>query len=406
MLALLRSTRLQSGRRSFTTSVVSGITTAIRPSNGPISEVSVIIKAGSRYENQPGLSHVLEKFAFRNTENKSALRLVRETELLGGCFETFHDRENIVLKAKFLKQNLPYFVKALGDTLQNTLFNKYELDEAVAPLAAKEAELARSDAGFLSQEAAYEAAFRSGLGNGLLVEPHSSVSIEQVKEFSQKAYTKANITLAGVAVEEKDFQALIDENFGSITNGEVLDIPSSIVHSGDVRIRSSGPSAVTIGFPTDKPSPIYYILAEILGGKTNVKWGNGSNVLSPVASKTGTTIETKYRPYSDAGILTVTIKGSTSDAVASATKAAAREIRELSGIIGFELIQHAINSARLRTSENTEGYSLTQLLQDTRAEAASVDEILKASSAISGSSIAVGAVGEIHKLPYGSDLFY
>jgi ubiquinol-cytochrome c reductase core subunit 2 len=41
---------------------VLGIETGLQPST---STISVVVKAGSRFETQPGLAHVLKNFAFK-----------------------------------------------------------------------------------------------------------------------------------------------------------------------------------------------------------------------------------------------------------------------------------------------------------------------------------------------------
>lgn len=406
MLSAIRASRLVIGRRAYTTGTVSGIKTAVKPSDAPISEISVVINAGSRFDQQPGAGHLLEKFAFRNTANRSALRFARESELLGGQVETFHDRDNIVLKAKFLKRNLPFYVEALGDVLQNTLFNKYELVEDVLPLAAREAEAAAADAVTRSREAAYEAAFRTGLGNGLYVEKHSPVSIDEIKKAASAAYTKANIAVAGFSVVEEDFNALIGEHFGSIAEGAKLEAPETKTYAGDIRIRASGPNAVTLAFPTDTPSSALAVVANILGGTSSIKWAAGSSLLGSVAARTGTKIDTTYTPYSDAAVLAVTISGPSSSQVNEAVRFAAREIREISSTIDIDLIQKAVNRLRFHAAESAEGSSIAALTRNIDISVSSVDAVIKAASAISGGNVAVGTVGEIHKLPYGSDLFY
>ena len=50
--------------------------------------------------------------------------------------------------------------------------------------------------------------------------------------------------------------------------------------------------------------------------------------------------------------------------------------------------------------------SIAALTRNIDISVSSVDAVIKAASAISGGNVAVGTVGEIHKLPYGSDLFY
>jgi ubiquinol-cytochrome c reductase core subunit 2 len=48
--------------------------------------------------------------------------LQRESELLGGSLGSTLSKENIVLRAKFLRNDLPYFVEALADVLCYTRY--------------------------------------------------------------------------------------------------------------------------------------------------------------------------------------------------------------------------------------------------------------------------------------------
>jgi ubiquinol-cytochrome c reductase core subunit 2 len=43
------------------------------------------------------------------------LRITREVELLGGQISSTHSRENVVLRAKFLANDLPYFTELLAE---------------------------------------------------------------------------------------------------------------------------------------------------------------------------------------------------------------------------------------------------------------------------------------------------
>lgn len=393
------------GRRAFSTKEVAGVKVVARDDGRATSQISVVIKAGSRYNSTPGLAHILEKFAFKNTSNRSALRLVRETELLGGQLSTSLSRENLVLTAKFLREDLPFFVEALSDTLANSSFNKYELLEDVVPLAVLEAKTAASDPVYVSNQAAYEAAFRNGLGNPLLVESYSPVSIEQVKNFAKEAYTKSNITIVGSSVVEEDLAALVGEHFAGLPTGSPIIIPASKINSGEIRVKASGPNALTIAFPSTTSSPALAVLANVLGGPSAVKWSPGTTLLGSIASKTNTNIQTSYSPYSDASLLSVTISGASSVSVADAASATANQIKQLTSSLDAGLVQKALAHTRFSTAEGLESDFVAAALTSSDASAVSVDAVAEAVSALSTGPIAVGAVGQVHNLPYANELF-
>lgn len=63
----------------------------------------------------------------QNTERRSTLRIQRETELLGSAITSYHSRENVVLGAKFLRDDLPYFVELLAEVTSMTDFKRMSL---------------------------------------------------------------------------------------------------------------------------------------------------------------------------------------------------------------------------------------------------------------------------------------
>lgn len=58
----------------------------------------------------------------QSTERRSALRIQRESELLGSELQASHSRENLVVGAKFLRDDLPYFVELLAEVATRTKY--------------------------------------------------------------------------------------------------------------------------------------------------------------------------------------------------------------------------------------------------------------------------------------------
>jgi ubiquinol-cytochrome c reductase core subunit 2 len=61
---------------------------------------------------------------FQGTEKRSPLRIVRESELLGAELFSYHSRENLVVGAKFLRDDLPYYVELLAEVAAKTEFKR------------------------------------------------------------------------------------------------------------------------------------------------------------------------------------------------------------------------------------------------------------------------------------------
>lgn len=136
-----------SGSFSYQTGEVSGVKYASRDLPGPTTTVAVVARAGTRFQPLPGFSEGLEKFAFKvsksnnprsccslktprqATEIRSQLRICRESELLGGQLISYHSRENLVVGAKFLSDDLPYFTELLAEVISRTKFTRVVLQQ-------------------------------------------------------------------------------------------------------------------------------------------------------------------------------------------------------------------------------------------------------------------------------------
>ena len=124
MLAVRASTTrsVQHIARTFATVVeASGVKVASVDHGQPNSAVTVLMKAGSRFQPKAGVAQALKNFAFKvgflvlfrnfdyislglqSTAKRSALGTVRETELFGGILSATLGREHLALTAEFLR---------------------------------------------------------------------------------------------------------------------------------------------------------------------------------------------------------------------------------------------------------------------------------------------------------------
>jgi len=106
MLASRASTvrNVQRIARSFATAVdTTGVKVVTLDYNQPTSSVTVLVKAGSRFEPKQGVANVLKNFAFKSTAKRSAIGTVRESELYGGVLSSSLGREHLAFTAEFLR---------------------------------------------------------------------------------------------------------------------------------------------------------------------------------------------------------------------------------------------------------------------------------------------------------------
>ncbi|KAJ2980217.1 hypothetical protein NUW54_g11036 [Trametes sanguinea] len=90
--------------RNFATVVdAAGVKVAAADNGEATSAVTVIVKAGSRFETKPGVAHALKNYAFKSTDKRSTLGTVREAELYGGVLSSSLSREHLAVTAEFLR---------------------------------------------------------------------------------------------------------------------------------------------------------------------------------------------------------------------------------------------------------------------------------------------------------------
>lgn len=230
-----------------------------------VSGLRVKVHGGSRYAPKVGLSHLLSRFNFQNTNTKSSLRFAREIEMIGGTAESQVDREFITLKVSFLKENLPYFVDALGNVLYRTSFKDYELNETVLPVSSYDLFQANKDPCYRANDLLYNAIYRSksGLGNPVLYDQVEQVTIDDIKQFADKVYTKSNLEIEATNVSEADLLRFINDSpISELAQGTLLTAQdqSPVTFEGESRLRTPEYNVLGIGIPFKESEIVTYQL--------------------------------------------------------------------------------------------------------------------------------------------------
>ncbi len=93
--------------------------------------VGVFVNTGSRNETPEinGISHFLEHMAFKGTAKRSARQIAEEFEGIGGRINAYTSKEKTDYYAKVLKKHAEFAVEFLSDILQNSTFDKVELEK-------------------------------------------------------------------------------------------------------------------------------------------------------------------------------------------------------------------------------------------------------------------------------------
>ncbi|GAB7365021.1 hypothetical protein MBLNU230_g5803t1 [Neophaeotheca triangularis] len=421
-----------SGSYMYQTGESNGIKIASRDIPGPVGTLAIVSKAGTRYEPMPGLTEGLEKYAFKGTQRRSALRIQRESELLGSDITSHHTRENLVIGAKFLRDDLPYFVELLAEVAQMTKYQPHVFHEEIVPqlqIAQKEM-LKHTDQMAINN--AHGLAFHRGLGAPLHMfssSPYTKyLDADSIAEYAASAYSKPMFSVVANGAEQSELSKWVGEFFTETPSApaQTLSAEQSKYFGGEERIAHGGGNTMVIGFPGSSTvtgkfyKPEVSVLAALLGGQSSIKWSRGFSLLSNAAKDyPNLHVETKSNIYSDAGLLTVMLHGSASD-VSAAAKPIVDTIRSVADGISDELFQKAKAFAKFRELEfgqNTRaGMELTGLGLVQGGNAYQIDEVAKSVDGVTAEKVqqaakemlegkaSVSTVGDLYMLPYAEEV--
>jgi len=420
MLAARASTRNASRiARSFATVVDTvGVKVAAVDYGQPTSSVTFLIKAGSRFENKPGVAHALKNFAFKSTSTRSALGTVRESELYGGVLSTSLSREHLALTAEFLRGDEPFFVELLASFITSAKFARHEYQEYVVPVIESESNAASSNPAIYALELAHTLAFRSGLGSSLFANPHHAVSIEDIKSFAASTFSKGNIAVLGTGIDQAVLTKLVDKTLGSAQSAPETPSSPSTYFGGETRVESShgGPQTVFVGYNVAGPSnPSIAVLSAYLS-PASLKWSNGLSPLSELPL--GTSVQSVYLPYSDAALFGLLVQGTTTKGVKDAGKLVAKALKEAAAVKSGDL-KKALAKAKFAAASSVDNRDgIINVLgpkvfagSDTSLNStlAALDKVNATAFAQAVSTLLKGkptyvAVGDVNTLPYADEL--
>ncbi|KAJ7043506.1 Metalloenzyme, LuxS/M16 peptidase-like protein [Mycena alexandri] len=415
------SSSVRLARRSFATVVdTAGLKVAAIDTNQPTVAITILAKAGPRYQSKPGVAHALKNFAFKSTADRSALGTVRESELYGGVLSSTLSREHLALTAEFLRGDEEYFVDVLASVIASTEFHRHEFEELVLPTIQGEVNALHADPAAHALELAHALAFRNGLGASLFAAPHTPITAEDVAQFAAQAFSKGNFAVLGTGISQSALSSLVADALAVESPSEAPKptTTASSYFGGETRVETHGtPQTIFIGFgAAGAPAPELAALAAYLDPNPSVKWARSA---SPMLQAEKTSVQAVYLPYSDAALVGLLIQGPTAAAVREAGKAAVAALKGTSGVKAEEL-KSAVAKAKFRLASSADGRAgVVEVLgskvltgsSETSLEASlsALDKVTsagftKAATSLVKSKPTYVALGDTQSLPYADEL--
>ena len=275
--------------------------------------MGVWIKSGSRCEAPEvnGISHFVEHMLFKGTQRRSAQALAREMDSIGGNLDAFTGKETICFNVKSLADHVPIALDVLADLVRNPLFPEVEIERERGVIL-EEIKIDEDNPDVLVHELFLSNLWKNHpLGRSILgtKETVSRFDRAQLAGYHRERFHAGNMVLAAAGnLEHDEFLAQVEEKFGSLTAGEVLEELGAPVTDSRIILRnkkSLEQVQICLGVPSpaisDQSRYGCQLLNTILGG------GMSSRLFQTVREERGMvySIYSDISPLRDTGTLCV-----------------------------------------------------------------------------------------------------
>ncbi|OJJ49810.1 hypothetical protein ASPZODRAFT_128340 [Penicilliopsis zonata CBS 506.65] len=213
------------------TTLPNGIRVASESLPGPFAGVGVYIDAGSRYEDESlrGVSHIMDRLAFKSTKGHSGDEMLEVLESLGGNIQCASSRESLMYQSASFNSTVPTTLGLLAETIRDPLITEEEVLEQLATAEYEVGEIwAKPE--LILPELVHTAAYRGNtLGNPLLCpqERLGEINKAVVEKYRKIFFNPDRMVVAFAGVPHDQAVKLTEQYFGDMrsnkaTTGPVL----------------------------------------------------------------------------------------------------------------------------------------------------------------------------------------
>lgn len=202
------------------TTLPNGIRVATESLPGPFAGVGVYVDAGSRYEDASlrGVSHIMDRLAFKSTKSHTGDEMLEVLESLGGNIQCASSRESLMYQSASFNSAVPTTLGLLAETIRDPLITE---EEVLQQLATAEYEIGEiwAKPELILPELVHMTAYRDNtLGNPLLCpsERLGEINKAVVERYREVFFNPDRMVVAFAGVSHAEAVKLTGQYFGDM----------------------------------------------------------------------------------------------------------------------------------------------------------------------------------------------
>ncbi|MCJ1229357.1 hypothetical protein MMC12_006023 [Toensbergia leucococca] len=210
------------------TTLPNGVRVATEALPGHFSGIGVYVDAGSRYENEElrGVSHIVDRLAFKSTTSRTADEMFESLETLGGNIQCASSRESLMYQSASFNSSVPTTLGLLAETIRNPMIAEQEVQQQLETAEYEIGEI-WSKPELILPELVHMAAYKDNtLGNPLLCPEERLRYIDKsvVEKYRSTFFRPERMVVAFAGVGHEDALKLTEQYFGDMQSkrGPVL----------------------------------------------------------------------------------------------------------------------------------------------------------------------------------------
>lgn len=221
-------------------SLPNGVKVVTNPLPSHFAAMGIYIHAGSRFEDSErlhGVSHIVDRLAFKSTRKHTSLEMEDKLQELGGNYMCASSRETMMYQGSAFHGHEEEMFGLLSETITEPIITNNELLEQLDNAAFEVYEIWQKPE-IILPEIAHTTAFKGGLGNPLLCPEDrlAYITPDVVHEYRSRFYTPDRMVAAFSGIPHEQAVSIAEKHLGGLPkrSGDAEPVPKSVYTGGEI----------------------------------------------------------------------------------------------------------------------------------------------------------------------------